>query len=135
MAEFCHLLSLLLESRLPLPEALRLSGEGVQDDDIERACRRMAESVESGQSFARAMAERKRFPAGLPRLVHWGTRQGSLTEVLLMAAAMFESRAATQAAFAGTVLRFLAVFLILWGLFMFVGGLVIPLVVLINAFY
>ena len=38
LAEFCHLLALLLESRLPLPEAIRLTGEGVQDADIDRAC-------------------------------------------------------------------------------------------------
>ena len=30
-AEFCHLLALLLESRLPLPEALQLTGEGVEN--------------------------------------------------------------------------------------------------------
>ena len=36
LAEFCHLLALLLESRLPLPEALRLTGEGVEDADSTR---------------------------------------------------------------------------------------------------
>ena len=34
-AEFCHLLALLLESDLPLPEALRLTGQGVQDADMD----------------------------------------------------------------------------------------------------
>ncbi len=132
LAEFCHLLSLLLESRLPLPEALRLTGEGVQDANVENACLRMAESVESGQSLALAMAERRQFPAGLPRLIHWGTRQGSLPEVLLMAAAMFESRAAAQASMAGTTLGVLSVVLVLWGLLTVVLGLMLPLVTLIS---
>jgi type II secretory pathway component PulF len=133
LAEFCHLLSLLLENHLPLPEALRLSGEGVQDTNVERACLRMAESVESGQSLARAMSERRLFPEGIPRLVHWGTRHGSLTEVLLMAATMFESRAAAQAVFAGIVLNILSFLLILWGLLTVVVGLMIPVVTLIIA--
>ena len=132
LAEFCHLLSLLVESRLPLPEALRLTGEGVEDANVEKACLRMAESVESGQSLAMAMSERRVFPEGLPRLMHWGTRQGSLTEVLLMAASMFESRAAAHAAMSGTILNALSVFVVLWGLLTVVLGIMIPLVTLIS---
>jgi general secretion pathway protein F len=131
LAEFCHLLGLLLENRLPLPEALRLTGEGVQDASVESTCLRMADAVESGQDLARAMAERRLFPTGLPRLVRWGERQGSLTDVLHMAGEMFEARASAHAAFAGSVLGVLSVLLILWGLFTIVGGLMLPLVHLI----
>ncbi|MGP0065210.1 MAG: type II secretion system F family protein [Isosphaeraceae bacterium] len=132
LSEFCHLLGLLLANRLPLPEALRLTGQGVEDAAVERACLRMAESVESGHSLARAMSELRLFPAGLPRLVYWGTRQRSLPEVLDMAAAMFESRAAAQASLAGTVLSVLAICLVLWGLLTVVLGLMLPLVSLIS---
>ena len=132
LAQFCHLLSLLLENQLPLPDALRLTGEGVQDANIERACLRITESVEAGQSLALAMADCRIFPAGLPRLVHWGTRQGSLPEVLDMAAAMFDSRAASHAALAGTILSVLSVFLVLWGLLTVILGLMLPLVTLIS---
>jgi len=54
-AEFCHLLAILLESEIPMPEALLLTGQGVQDEDIDRACRAMARDVESGHSIADAM--------------------------------------------------------------------------------
>ncbi len=65
-AEFCHLLALLLESELPMPEALRLTGRGVQNTDIDLACRAMAEDVEQGMSLSNAMAGRvpKAEPAG-----------------------------------------------------------------------
>jgi type II secretory pathway component PulF len=132
LAEFCHLLGLLLESHLPMPEALRLTGEGVQDADVEGTCLRMADGVESGQDLARAMAERRLFPVGLPRLVRWGERQGGLTEVLHMAGEMFEARASAHATFAGTVLAVLAVLMILWGLFTVVGGLMLPMITLIS---
>jgi type II secretory pathway component PulF len=57
-AEFCHLLAILLESEVSMPEALVLTGQGVQDADIDRACRAMARDVESGRSLSEAMTGR-----------------------------------------------------------------------------
>ena len=62
IAEFCHLLALLLESQLPLPEAIRLTGEGVQDSSVNGSCQIMARAVESGRSLSDAMAQRPLFP-------------------------------------------------------------------------
>jgi general secretion pathway protein F len=132
LAEFCHLLALLLDNHLPLDEALRLTGEGVQDRDMHTASERLAQAVESGQSLARAMAARREFPPGLPRLVAWSEREGSLPEVLHMAGEMFETRAGAHATFTGTVIGVLSVLLILWGLFTIVVGLMLPLVTLIS---
>ncbi len=132
LAEFCHLLGLLLENDLPLPESLRLTGEGVPDANIAIACRRMAGAVESGRTLAQAMADRWPFPAGLPRLVGWAEPQRSLPEVLHMAGEMFEARASAHASFAGTLVGVLAVILILWGIFTNVVGLMLPLITLIS---
>ena len=57
-AEFCHLLALLLESELPMPDALRLTGQGIQNSDIDRACRAMANDVENGKTLSDAMSGR-----------------------------------------------------------------------------
>jgi general secretion pathway protein F len=57
-AEFCHLLALLVESELPLPEALRLTGQGIQNSDIDRACRAMANEIEQGKTLSDAMTGR-----------------------------------------------------------------------------
>jgi general secretion pathway protein F len=132
LAEFCHLLGLLLENDLPLPEALRLTGEGVLDANIEIACRRMAGAVESGQTLAQAMADRWPFPAGLPRLLDWAEQQRSLPEVLRMAGEMFEARAGAHASFTGTVVGVMSVIMILFGLFTIVVGLMLPLITLIS---
>jgi type II secretory pathway component PulF len=132
LAEFCHLLGLLLEYDLPLPEALRLTGEGVPDANIAISCRRMAGAVESGQTLAQAMADRWPFPAGLPRLVDWAEKQRTLPEVLHMGGEMFEARAGAHASFTGTVVGVLSVIMILWGLFTVVVGLMLPLITLIS---
>jgi general secretion pathway protein F len=131
LAEFCHLLALLLESRLPLPEALRLAGEGVQDADVDAACRQMECRVESGRTLAHAIAELRYFPAGLARLLHWAEREQALPEVLHMAGSMFEARARSYSAFVGTVLNVLCAVLV-FGMILIVPALFAPLFTLIS---
>jgi general secretion pathway protein F len=130
-AEFCHLLALLLESRLTLPEAVRLAGEGVQNRDLDRACHTMAHDVEEGRSLAEAMRGRAEFPPGLSRLIRWAGDNNAIAEILHIAGEMFEARARAQATFAGTVMAVLSVVIILWGVFAVIGGLMLPLVTLI----
>ncbi|MFO0891443.1 MAG: type II secretion system F family protein [Isosphaeraceae bacterium] len=131
-AEFCHLLALLLESRLPLPQALRLAGEGVQDADLDRACLRMAEDVEGGSTLATAMLARPELPMGLPRMLRWAGSKDASAEILHMTGEMFEARAKSQAIFAGTVMAVIAVVLVLWVVFGIIGGLMLPMVTLIS---
>lgn len=131
-AEFCHLLALLLESQLPLPEALRLAGEGVQNADLDRACRIMAGEVERGENLAQAMTKRPELPTGLARLLRWATKQNAIAEILHMAGEMFEARAKGQAAFAGTVMAVLSVVIVLWGVLSVIFGLMLPIVTLIT---
>ena len=131
LAEFCHLLALLLESQLPLPEALRLTGDGVQDSDVDASCRLMANQVDSGRSLSQAMEKVRLFPAGLPRLVRWAENQESLPEVLHMAGAMFESRGRSYATFVGTVLNVVCV-LVVFQMVLFVPALFVPLITLIS---
>jgi type II secretory pathway component PulF len=131
LAEFCHLLALLLDSRLPLPEALRLTGEGVEDADINSACVTLANQVESGHSLAQSMAERALFPVGLPRLLRWAETHKSLPEVLHMAGSMLEARARSQSTFVGIILNFLCVLLI-FSMALIVPALVVPLITLIS---
>jgi general secretion pathway protein F len=76
-AEFCHLLAILLESEVPLPEALVLTGQGVQDADIDRACRAMARDVEGGRSLSDAMTGRVALPEPSGPFDHLGRKEGS----------------------------------------------------------
>lgn len=131
-AEFCHLLALLLETDLPLPEALRLTGEGIQNRDLDRACQVMALDVERGRSLSESMAARPQFPTGLPRLLRWAQENGAIAEILHMAGDMFEARARGQATFAGTVVAVLSVIVVLWGIFTVIVGLMLPMITLIS---
>jgi general secretion pathway protein F len=132
LAEFCHLLGLLVEHRLPMPEALRLAGEGVQDSGLEATSRLMAEDVEDGKTLAESMALRRGFPPRLPRLIRWGENQGSLPDVLHMAAELFAARASAQATTAATAASLACFFFILTGLVLVITSLMWPLITLIS---
>ena len=45
LAEFFHLLGLLLESGIPLLEALKLAGDGIRDPDIKTTAERLAHDL------------------------------------------------------------------------------------------
>ena len=131
LAEFCHLLALLLESQLSMPEALRLTGVGVQDAEIDASCRAMAGDVEFGRPLSVALRDRGLHLLGLAGLVRWAEHQKSLPEVLHMAGSMFEVCARSHAVFAGTVLNFLCVLLV-FSIVLVIPALILPLITLIS---
>jgi type II secretory pathway component PulF len=65
-AEFCHMLGLMLETQLPLPEALRLTGEAVQNADLRAACVSMVQQIEQGTALSEAISPHAGRPAVLP---------------------------------------------------------------------
>jgi type II secretory pathway component PulF len=131
-AEYCHLLALLLESRLTLPEAVRLAGEGVQNSDLARASHVMAEEVEQGAPLAQALRYRREFPPGLSRLLRWAADNNAVADILHIAGEMFEARARAQSTFAGTVMAVLSVVIVLGGVCVVIPGLFLPLITLIS---
>ena len=92
----------------------------------------MAADVERGVPLARAMVGRPELPTGLARLLRWASDQNAVAEILHMAGEMFEARARGQATFAGTVMAVLAAFVVLWGIFTVVFGLMLPMITLIS---
>jgi type II secretory pathway component PulF len=131
LAEFCHLLALLVEGRLPLAEALKLTGQGVEDASIDQDCHVMAARIEAGEALSQAMARRPRFPIGLPRLIRWAENQKSVPEVLHMAGSMFEARARAHSSYVGIVLNVLCV-LVVFCMLLVVPALFTPLITLMS---
>ena len=115
-----------------MPEALRLTGEGVQDSTVRLAMHRMAADVEEGKSLARAMVGRRPFPPRLPRLIDWAERRGTLPDVLHMAGEMFAARASAQSSFAAAALSVACFILVILGVSLIVLGLMLPMITLIH---
>jgi type II secretory pathway component PulF len=132
LAEFCHLLGLLLESEVALPEAVPMAGQGVVDADLRTVARSLTGDLEHGQTLAAAMERRSYFPEGVGRIVGWAEEHRSLPETLHMLGEMFEARARAQASFASTVCTVLTVVLMVGGIVLVVLGVFIPLFQLIQ---
>ncbi|QDV33041.1 type II secretion system F family protein [Tautonia plasticadhaerens] len=132
MAEFAGLLALLVECRLPMPEALRLSSKGVRDSDLIVACSGAAWEVERGRSLAEASRQFRLFPRGFDRLLAWSEANGDLPGALRMAAEIYRARDRSQAVLVGIFATAVAVSLVLFGVILIVLGLHLPLVKLIS---
>ncbi len=132
LAEFCHLLGLLLECELPMAEAVPMTGEGVPDAEIRSAGRAMGAEVAKGQSLSRAMASRRVFPSGMARIVAWAEGHRGLADALHMLGEMYEARARAQASFASSVCSVLAVISILGGIVVTVFSVMIPMITLLR---
>lgn len=132
MAEFCHLLALMIESEMPLAPSLRMAGDGVGDARFRRAGRAMESDVAGGLSLSQAVLRQKTFPRGLARLLRWAEGHQGLPDSLRMAGQMFEARARAQAKFAGTVLAVLAIIATILGISAVIVGVMVPLLRLIS---
>jgi type II secretory pathway component PulF len=92
VAEMLRALSLLVEHRVPLAEALRLTAGGISDGYVASQCSRLAASVEKGTSLTMSLVNLRTLPVSIVPLVHWGERHNTLAEGLRSAAEMIEGR-------------------------------------------
>ena len=132
LAEFCHLLGLLLESAIPLAEAVPMAGAGVVDADVRAVGRAMTADLNRGESLARLIVRQSYFPQGLGPIIAWAEQHQSLAEAMHVLGEMFEARARFQARFASTVCTSLAVLMILFGISVVIAGVFLPMIQMIQ---
>lgn len=132
LTEFCQLLAMLLEAVVPLPEALRLAGDGVRDADLADTCGRMGQLVAAGSPLSEALTAWPAIPAGLGQLFRWSETTHNLPGALRTAGDMFEARARSQAVFSGNVVAAFLTLLIFWWVGFALAVLYVPLLVTIR---
>lgn len=130
--ELLRALALMLEQRLPLADALRLTGKGITDAALAQHCEVLSRRVEQGELFARAIERAPELPPSTFPLIRSAERAGALVTGLRTAAEMLESRLQSQAALLLTLAPSV-IFLAVIGLaLMMVVGFMIPLISLIQ---
>jgi len=92
VAEMLRCLSLLVGYRVPLPEALRLTANGVTDAYVGEQCRALATRVEQGRSLTMSLVNLRTLPLSIVPLVRWGEQHDQLDSSLRSAAEMIENR-------------------------------------------
>ncbi|WP_422930353.1 type II secretion system F family protein [Singulisphaera sp. PoT] len=132
LAEFCHLLALLLESEVPLEKALTTAGGGIDDGAIATASRSVAAEVAAGRPLAEALQARAIFPSGFEKILGWAEERQGLPEALHMVGEMIFARAHAESEFLASVCSILAMMAVLLGVSTMIIGLMLPLFSLIT---
>jgi general secretion pathway protein F len=92
VAEMLRALGLLVEHRVPLPEALRLTAGGITDAYVAAQCRALASRVEQGTSLTMSLINLRTLPLSIVPMVRWGEDHDALAAGLRTAAEMIEGR-------------------------------------------
>jgi type II secretory pathway component PulF len=88
-----RLMGLLLEERVRLAEALRLTAGALGNASLAAACRQVATDIENGWLFYASLGAKWQFPRSLVLLVQWGQNWSSLPDAFRAAAETFDGRA------------------------------------------
>ena len=89
LAEFSQLLALMIEARMPLPEALKLVGGAVRDPNLSEGAFLAAKLIEAGDSFTDLRGVVRGIPDELLRVPGWGNNDSSLVESLRVSSEVF----------------------------------------------
>lgn len=131
VAEMLRGLRLLVEHRIPLPEALELTGKSVRDRHVGEGCATLARLVGEGRPLSVA-AEETTLPRSILPLLRSGEQQGGLAEALDLATRLLEARLRTTSqlviSLAAPVL-FIVLAVLVGGMYV---GLMTPLITLIQ---
>lgn len=96
VAEALRVLAILIEHQMPLPEALRLTGQSASDAYVGRAISYLVQRVEAGATFSASLEDDGRLPRSLAPLFRASERSGSLASGIRDGAAMLERRIVAQ---------------------------------------
>ena len=96
-ASFADLLALLVEHRVPYPEALMLAGDASGNPALARSSRELAAGIERGVSPGEALKGPTAFPPLLRWLLATGPQQGDLVAALKQMAGRYRGQARHQA--------------------------------------
>lgn len=132
IAEWSGLMSVLVKNKVPLPDALRWSAEGVQNAWVAHRSRAWAEEVARGQSVSELLASRRDFPSGILPLIQWGESNSLLAESFATCREVLERRVRVRADMLRMVLPPVLFLVVGCWVAMILVGLFMPLVALIQ---
>lgn len=132
-SELARLLKILLRQNIPLPDALRLSSEGVHDAHVSVAAEALAGEVASGRTLHDALIGTARLPESMIPVVRWGEKSNNLPDALQATSEMFEGRIRQRTLWLTSVLPPLTFILVGVLILIVVGCLFLPLLSLISA--
>lgn len=133
LSEFCSLLGLLVDCRVPLPEALRLTTTALRDPSLAQGGRFLADQVERGIAADDEILRMPHFPNSLSPVFRWSDRPTAFADGLRAAAEQYSMQGRVQSGVLSAVIQPF----ILAAVILFTGGffvsLFLPLITLMQA--
>jgi type II secretory pathway component PulF len=130
--EFTVLLASFLDLRLPMTDAVAYTSEVLGDRSMSRACRRLHERLQTGESLSECLSQSIHFDRTLVALTSWGESHGLLPQSLRIATEVFDDRIIQRTALVRRLLPPLTMVVVAILAFLVVASLMIPLVKLIE---
>ncbi len=131
-AEFAQLLAMMVENDLPLPTALRLAGDGVNDGYVRASAYRMSDYVQQGISLVEAARLQYRLSPSFVQALICGRQDNMLPGSLRVASEHFAAQTLVDSRMAGLGMEPLIVLVLGGSVALLVVALFMPLVKLLN---
>lgn len=132
MSEFCSLLAILIDCRVPLPEALRLTAPALRDPNLSEGTRLLAAGVERGNEVQDEVYRLPHFPRALAAMFRWAEHPAALAQGLRAAGELFAVQARVQSGVVGVFLQPFLFIGLAAGAGLIVTSLFMPLITLLN---
>ena len=104
LAAFTELLGVLVDNRLPLPEAFRLAGNASSDPLIAHATRYVEQNLRDGRPLAESLNDRRLVPPLMAWMMRLGEHRGNLGEALHQVANVYRRQVEMRAQMLRSVL-------------------------------
>lgn len=132
LARFCHCLATLLESAVPMLEALDTASATLQNRVLEYSMLNLRSQVRDGSSMALCLERDERMPAAFTGMVHVGETTGSLASMLTEIAQLFEAEVEERLDRLLTLLEPTLILLLAFSIGFLVIALFLPMVELMQ---
>ncbi|MEQ9823585.1 MAG: type II secretion system F family protein [Puniceicoccaceae bacterium] len=132
LARFCHCLATLLESAVPMLEALETASATLQNRVLEQSMHKLRKQVRDGRSIALCLERDERMPEAFAGMVHVGETTGSLASMLTEIAQLFETEVEERLDHLLTLLEPALILLLAFSIGFLVIALFLPMVELMQ---
>ena len=135
LAEYCHLLAILIDHRIPLPEALKLAGDGVSDWNLREGSYLLSQKAAAGNGPTQGELV-PHFPRDILNVMSWDVsdrRDGqSPGDIVRGAGEIYVAHAEVHSRTITAALEPVAILMVACMVSLFVVSMFLPLVKLLN---
>jgi type II secretory pathway component PulF len=135
LAEYCHLLAILIDHHIPLPEALKLAGDGVSDWNLREGSYLLSQKAEAGDTPGQGQ-DVPHFPRDVLNLMSWGLSGNSdgqsPGDVVRGAGEIYVAHAEVHSRTITAAIEPVAILMVALMVAMFVVSMFLPLMKLLN---